>query len=94
MNASNHWRLSALFDPLWREWEGEYIAFDCASGDTHRFDSISATLLVRLQQGSATLPVLVDYVADTLAYESDDELMGHVSELLVELERNKFASPG
>ena len=83
-----------LFAPIWREWEGQYVAFDRASGDTHRFDSISASLLIRLQQGSATLPVLVDYVADALAYESDGELASHVSELLVELKRNKFTSLG
>ena len=88
------WCLDSLFNPVWRELEDEYVAFNRASGDTHRFDAISANLLIRLQQGSATLPALVEYVADALAYEPDSELTSHVEELLLELERNRFVSPG
>lgn len=77
---------------MWRSWEGEYLAYDQGSGDTHCFDSITATLLMRLQNGPAILPALADYIADTLAFETGEELTSHVNELLLELERKNLTS--
>lgn len=87
------WRLDALFDPVWRECEGEFLAYDRASGDTHYFDPITATLLIRIQQGGVVSSELINYVADRLAYEPDDALVSHIGELLQELELKKFVTP-
>ena len=92
MDKLSCWCLNVLFDPVWRECEGEFLVYDRSSGDTHCFDSITATLLISLQQGPATLPVLINHVADLLAFEPDEALAGHINELLRELERNKFVS--
>lgn len=92
MTTSTHWHLNPLFSPVWREWEGEYLAFDQGCGSTHRFDSITATLLIRLQISRATLPALTDHVSTTLGFVPDKALTRHINNVLLDLERKNYAS--
>lgn len=86
------WHLNPLFDPLWREMEGEYLAFDRGCGSTHRFDAITATILIGLQNGLTTPSSLVDHVANTLEFMHNEALTHHVNDVLLDLERKDYAS--
>jgi len=92
LNSDTCFHLNPLFQPLWREWEGEYLVYDHASGNTHRFDSITASLLMRLQSGPASSLQLTGHVADVLAFEPDEALTTHVNEVLLELTHKDFVS--
>jgi PqqD family protein of HPr-rel-A system len=48
----------------WREWDGEIIAYNDRSGDTHHFADLSAWLFMRLTRGGLSDAAIAAAVAD------------------------------
>ena len=90
MSDCYYLHLTPLFDPLWHELEGEYLAYDRASGATHCFDIITAELLMKLLAGPASVNELIAHIAENLHLDIGDDLAVHVSNSLRELRRNAF----
>mgnify|MGYP001556497323 CR=1 FL=1 len=47
----------------WREWDGEIIAYNDRTGDTHHFADLSAWLFVRLARGALSDTAIAAAVA-------------------------------
>lgn len=52
----------------WRQWEGDWVVFDEASGGTHRLDRLSAFVLSALEAG----PVAPSHLVDELVEATND----------------------
>jgi PqqD family protein of HPr-rel-A system len=50
----------------WREWDGEVIAYNDRTGDTHHFADLSAWLFRFLTRAPATEPSIVAAVIDEI----------------------------
>lgn len=70
-----------------REWDGEAVVYDDASGDTHKLAPFPTAILAILQAHPATAHELCDELAPLVDVEAAGSLLGHVSGALTELER-------
>ena len=72
-----------------RDWDGEAVVYDDASGDTHKLAPLPAAVLSILQAHPATVHELCDELAPYVEGEAAaaGSLLGHVSGALTELER-------
>ena len=70
-----------------RDWDGEAVVYDDASGDTHRLAPLPAAILAVLQTHPATAYELCDRLAPDVEGVAAGSLLGHVSSALTELER-------
>lgn len=50
-------------DAVWRHWEGVFVIYQRASGETHAFNKTTAEILRCLQDGSLSLRDLMERVA-------------------------------
>jgi PqqD family protein of HPr-rel-A system len=82
MPDGNQWHLSAGVDLVWREWDGESVAYERFSGDLHCFDTVTAAVLKLLAQGSNDETALVSEISQTLALEPDHDLTLFVKQSL------------
>jgi PqqD family protein of HPr-rel-A system len=80
------YRLTSPGGLLWREWDGETVVFNPASGNTHRLPAAAAEMLRALTARPSTSAELVADLAALLP-EQRDELGTWVSALLDEFER-------
>lgn len=63
MSTVGHIRIGAFVD--WREWDGEIVAYNDRTGDTHHFADLAAWLFRQL----ATSPQTAETLAATAARE-------------------------
>lgn len=50
----------------WRRWDDEFVVYDEASGRTHQLDALTASALLRLEEGPRETLRLADQVAADL----------------------------
>ena len=60
------WCVPEGTDLRWRSWDGEFVAYHCASGDTHLLQPVAAAALMRLQKEPATIEELTRGVSEEL----------------------------
>ena len=85
--AGQLWRLDSLTELHWRQLDGEWLVFDSGSGDTHRFDVISASVLIRLEAGVQDVISLCEVLAGELQLSNSEDLSGRIEGLLEQLFR-------
>ena len=79
------WRVPAGADLRYRVWEGEYVVFQGAAGDTHRLSEAAARVLLQLIAAPATEDCLVAFLDET--YDcTRAESAETLSEILQQLE--------
>lgn len=62
------WRIAAAVD--WRAWDGEIVAYNGRSGDTHHFADFAGWLFVRLAMTPADIRSLTTAATETLELRS------------------------
>jgi PqqD family protein of HPr-rel-A system len=94
VDIENHEQRWTAPRPLtWREWDGEYVAYDGLSGDTHLCDGITAEILHQLSFAPMTRQALVERVARRLQLEPDSNLGDYIGQCLEELTRRSLIFP-
>ena len=58
----------------WRQWEGDYVVFNAASGNTHLLDIASGEVLMALLGGPASASQIAERLAKFLEVANDDGL--------------------
>jgi PqqD family protein of HPr-rel-A system len=81
------WQLAADSDLHWRCWDGEWVVYNDASGDTHLLDSLAVIALKALAEGPAEADALCRNLAQSMDLAADDRLAGTVGDMLRELGR-------
>lgn len=77
------WRRHPLSDLHWRRWDDDWVVFDAGSGQTHRMDTLSAVVLLVLEDiESAGLAELGRHVADALEVAADPTLLAALDAVL------------
>lgn len=72
----------------WRRWGDEWVVFHDGSGQTHKLDSLAATLLVVCEEGVVALEALSAEVAEQIGVQNDTTLtdaLGGIVEQCVSL---------
>ena len=65
------WQINALVTLHWRDWDGEWVAFDVGSGQTHQMDTLTATVLMLLETAPSSQLELALLTADALSIPND-----------------------
>lgn len=76
------WQFNALVALHWREWDGEWVAFDVGSGQTHQMDTLTATALMLLEAAAASMAELAIQTAEVLSIPNDLALSTALSGVL------------
>lgn len=76
IETAGTWRIAATVD--WRAWDGEIVAYNGRSGDTHHFADFAGWLFVRLVTTPTDIRSLTTAATEAL------ELRSGVPELTVE----------
>jgi PqqD family protein of HPr-rel-A system len=80
--AGREWRLDPKAELHWRPFDGEWVVFDTASGDTHKLDAIAAAILMCLESGQQDSDQLEQVIAAELSLPVGAELRQRIDELL------------
>lgn len=63
-DATGTWRIAEAVD--WRAWNGEVVAYNDRSGDTHHFADFAGWLFARLATAPGDMPSLTAAATDAL----------------------------
>lgn len=63
-DATGTWRIAEAVD--WRAWNGEIVAYNDRSGDTHHFADFAGWLFARLATAPGNVPSLTAAATDAL----------------------------
>jgi PqqD family protein of HPr-rel-A system len=89
--AGTIWR---LVDGLrWRAWEGEAVAYNDRTGDTHHFADFAAWIFARLCAGPASADDLEQDAAEAVELTSGASLADTVERTLALLRRLQMIEP-
>lgn len=91
--AGRKWRLERRAELHWRHFDGEWVVFETASGDTHQFDSISAAVLMCLESEPQDLDSLCSAIAAELNLGAVDDLPRRIEQLIEQLTRLELVEP-
>lgn len=86
MEPASVYALTSPSGLLYREWDGEAVVFNPASGSTHRLPGAAAVVLRWLEAQPADLDGLVSGLADVVP-DMHEQLRPWLSALLAECER-------
>ena len=75
------WCVPPEFSLAWRYWDGEYIVYNSASGQTHHLNFVAGEALKSLEKAPASGPEIKDRLADQLGLAPDDDAVVDISEL-------------
>src|SRR5215469_10366757 len=67
-DATGTWRIAAAVD--WRAWDGEIVAYNDRSGDTHHFADFAGWLFARLAATPGDVPSLTAAATDAVELRS------------------------
>ena len=81
-DRSELWSVPEGTDLRWREWDGVFVVYHCASGDTHLLQPVATATLKRLQRNPATTEELIQGVRGELGLEAEPGLSEQIHELL------------
>lgn len=62
--ATGTWRIAGAVD--WRAWDGEIVAYNDRSGDTHHFADFAGWLFARLATASGDVPSFTAAATDAV----------------------------
>ncbi len=78
---------------LWREWNGDFVVFNPASGDTHLRNTSAGGILRLLEESPATVSDLSHVIARHSDESPGAELENRVMALLTELDELGLIEP-
>lgn len=81
-----HWKILPAEGLAWRHFDGDYLAFNPASGNTHVLDVASGEILKFLSQAAASSEAVGTRLAAFLEVDEDDNLRDARDEMLLNLE--------
>ena len=85
------WKINGLAALHWKEWDGQYLLYEAASGDTHLMDEVGAAVFhCLIDSGGLEEFPLFHRVAKLLELEPDDALLDQVKEILQRFARNRL----
>ncbi len=87
-NSSGQWRLACEGALPLVCWDGDYVAYNPLSGNTHFLDIVSGEILVALRAGPATAAALSAHLAAFLDVPNDAQMLDnalHVLDVLDQL---------
>jgi len=95
MNQTSVWR--AATDAIeWREWDGEFVVYNRATGNTHHLNPIGGGVMLALLRhpSGVEMPALVRHV--TAAFETTDseDIAAAIAGVLAELAQLQLAIAG
>lgn len=93
MPRSETWKICGDADLAWRQWDGDYVVFDPASGNTHLLDIASGEVLMTLLDGPASAERIAARVADLLEVGQDEPLGAAVAGILESLDELGLIEP-
>ncbi len=70
----------------WKRWDNEWVVFDSGSGQTHKLDTVSATLLLTCEEGPMSFSYLVERVATELAVPADQGISDLLTRIVEQCE--------
>ena len=85
-NQPTTWKVALAADLRWRFWDGQFVVYSPASGDTHLLNPVAGETLLCLQQAPGDLAEVTRRVAARLKLDPDDQLPERLQGFLVELE--------
>lgn len=91
--VSDFWKISSDNGLSWRCWDGEYVVFNPASGNTHLLDIASGQVLMTLVAEPTETSRIQEQLAGFLEVDRDDRLVAAVSEILTRLEGLELIEP-
>ncbi len=65
------WRLNPVIGLHWRDWGGDSVVFEERSGQTLKFDPLSAAVMACIEAGTTDLSTLGQLLAGDLGIEAD-----------------------
>jgi PqqD family protein of HPr-rel-A system len=80
-------RLDTGAELHWRRIDDEWLVFDRGSGDTHRFDVISAAVIMCLEAGAQEFGDLCGIISREMALPNNQDLSDRLEALLEQLLR-------
>ncbi len=85
------WKINGLTVLQWKEWDGQYLLYEAASGDTHLMDEVGAAVFhCLIDAGRSEELALFHRVAHLLELKPDDALLDQVKEILQRFMRNRL----
>ena len=81
---ADNWTLRPDADLRWRSWDGEYVVFHPASGDTHFLNPIAGEVLRYLEHRPAGVIELSHHLSDTFELPADEDLASQVRQCLAQ----------
>jgi PqqD family protein of HPr-rel-A system len=87
------WQLERRTELHWRRLDDEWVVFESCSGDTHRFDYLSAAALMCIETGPHNLDQLTTILASELGLPDRDGLATRLAALLGQLKTLGLIEP-
>jgi PqqD family protein of HPr-rel-A system len=87
------WRIAAETPLSWRAWDGDYVVFDPATGQTHLLDVLAAETLKALAQAPATRDELIERLAASADLPKDGSLAELVRSLIARFDALGLIEP-
>jgi PqqD family protein of HPr-rel-A system len=81
-HGSELWSVPEGTDLRWRSWDGQYVVYHCASGDTHLLQPIAAAALKRLQKRPSTAEELTRGVKAEFGLAAEPGLASQIQQLV------------
>ena len=66
----------------WRHWDGSFVVFNPASGDTHFLNGLAGAILKFLEAGPATIEELLNHLEEVSGNPLDGELTEQIGRLV------------
>lgn len=66
----------------WRQWNGKFVVFNPASGDTHFLNALAGAILQLLESEVLTVEQIVSHLQDVSDDPLDDELVDEIHHLV------------
>ena len=92
--SATRWRGAPTTALACREWDGEFVVYDCNTGSTHLLDSLAGMILRHLcaAEGGATLGELADALEVGADVEGRQDCIALVAKVLEEFDRLGLAN--
>jgi PqqD family protein of HPr-rel-A system len=87
------WRLACVDALPVVCWDGDYVAYNPLSGNTHFLDIVSGEILVALRAGPATAAVLSAHLAAFLEVPNDAQVLDNTQHVLDVLDQLGLVEP-
>lgn len=90
---STSWQVPRSNALLWRQWNGNFVVFNPASGDTHFLNALAGAILQLLESDALTLEQIVSHLQDVSDEPLGDELVDEIHHLVAKFDTVGLIEP-